>query len=50
MKEDVQDKKKHKQDQPAHCGFMRGRYEKDIFVKDSNKEYTIYVLLLSFKG
>ena len=30
MKEDVQDKIKYKQDQPAHCGFMRVKYEKDI--------------------
>ena len=30
MKEDVQEKIKYKQDQLAHCGFMRVKYEKDI--------------------
>ena len=30
MKKDVQEKIKHKQDQSAHYGFMRVKYEKDI--------------------
>ena len=30
LKEDVQEKIKHKQDQPAHYSFMRVKYENNI--------------------
>ena len=45
MKEDVQEKIKHKRDQPAHCGFMRVKYEKDIFEGFKQRINNIHIVI-----
>ena len=47
MKEDVQKKIKHIQDQPAQCGFMRVKYERGhIFEGFEQRIHNICIVII----